>query len=109
MISLCSLTYRPYVRPGIDMKNNDKVIAIVSIMTALVLVYMLQPEPVSGSCYEWDTDLGNRFDALDVQFTANVSESEAEEMSNEWMTLQRESLIHTTACDLFNIVLRGYY
>lgn len=76
------------------MKKQDKVIAIVSIVTAMVLVYIIKPEPINTFCYEWGMGLDDRFTHVNNRFDSNPSE----EIANEWMTLQRENFVYTATC-----------
>ena len=82
-----------YLGIDIDMEKHDKYIMIGSIITALFLLYMIKPAPANAFCSDWNDNLYDRFTTLDKQFT-----KPSQKLANEWMTLQRESIIYTTAC-----------
>lgn len=78
------------------MRKNDKIVLIGAIITTTFLLYLIKPAPVNAYCSDWESQLYHKFTDLDSQkFT--------EEISNQWMTLQREDLIYTTACSDISI------
>ena len=75
------------------MERKDKVVMVGAIVVAAFLLYMIKPAPVNAFCSDWNDSIFDRFTSLDKKFTY-----ESEELGNEWMNLQRESLIYDTAC-----------
>lgn len=83
------------------MEKQDKAIMIGSIVVALILLYMIKPAPVNAFCSDWASELFHKSISLDNKFSSDPSE----EVANEWMTMQREDLIYTTACsDLVDLI-----
>ena len=74
------------------MKTQGKYVAIVALVTAFTMLYLIKPAPANAWCSDWGDNLNDRF-------TANENKpSHTDQDVNEWFTLKRESISYEIIC-----------
>lgn len=75
------------------MRTQEKTVIVISITSALILLYMIKPAEANAFCHYWGEDIYDKYAVLEDDFYMN-----AELAAEKWMTIQRESISYEIVC-----------